>query len=883
MRLRPGKHSMHLQIGTLKSSPGRSRHNVLRLLLLAALLLSGAGDNLSQQKEQEHLEAGKTSLAAGRLEDAIREFDKALNLNPALSEAHFYLGEAHSRAGDWDNAILHARRATDLSPKSPAYRNQLAMIFVQQKRYKEALPEVLKAIELRPAKFLEFYYFNLAGIYRSLLRTDEALRAYERVLGIAPNFYPAHVAAGEIYLERHLLEKATQELALAASLEPKQARPYYLLGLTKTQAGKHSEALEAFRKALELNPSDHRIHYNVGMSLKLLGQQEEARKHLELFRTLLAKSTEQEYRELQLEVSGRTDLQGSEEGPAVRSVPNSGDNQQPTTKGDRMVAGPVEFFNVASEAGVQFRHINGATPEKYMPETMGSGCMFLDYDDDGWIDIFLVNSGSLVDRKLVATSHHALYHNNGDGSFRNVTEQAHLNQKGSGYGMGACAADYDNDGHMDLYVTNFGPNVLYRNNGNGTFSDVTKEANVSLSSWSSSCAFADIDKDGDLDLFVVNYVDFSVANNKYCGSHVKGLRSYCHPNVYRGLPNVLYRNNGNRTFTEITKEAGVYTLAGKGLGVAFGDYDNDGWPDIYVANDSVLNFLYHNQGNGTFVEVGLSAGVAVDENGLAEAGMGADWGDFNNDGLLDVYVTNLNLEMHTLYRNNGSGLFSDVTSLTGIGEPSLPFVGFGTAFLDYDNDGSLDAVSANGHILDNVSMSSEITTYAQRKLLFHNRGNATFKEVGLGAGPGFALEKVGRGLAVGDIDNDGDLDLLINNCNQAADLLRNAGGTGNNWLVVKTVGAQSNRDGIGTRIVLKAGERTQIREVKAGSSYQSQNDLRVHFGLGKETRVDRLELHWPSGTVDVLENLKVNELLTVREGGRITRHGPYLKRHLFRT
>ena len=868
--------AVNCTVGKPRPRPGIG---VPRLLLLAASLLSGGGDHLSQQKEQGLLEAGKASLAAGRVQEAIREFDEVLNVNPSFPEAHFYLGEAHSQAGDWDKAILHTRRAIELSPKSPAYRNQLAMIFVQQKRYKDALPEILRAIELKPANFLEFYYYNLAGVYRSLLRMDEALRAYERVLSIAPKFYPAHVAVGELYLERHQLEKATQELTLATLLDSKQPRAYYLLGLARAQAGKHSEALEAFRKALDLDPSDHRIHYNLGMSLKLLGQEEEANKEFELFRASQARTTEQEYRDLQLEVSGRTDLKGREDGKTTGPVPTKGENQRTARKVESAVTGEVAFFNVASEAGVQFKHVNGATPEKYMPETMGSGCLFFDYDNDGWIDIFLVNSGSLADPKLAETAHHALYHNNGDGSFRNVTEQAHLDRKGSGYGMGACAADYDNDGHVDLYVTNFGSNVLYRNNGNSTFSDVTKEANVGSSSWSSSCAFADIDKDGDLDLFVVNYVDFGVANNKYCGSHVKGLRSYCHPNVYRGLPNVLYRNNGNGTFTDITKEAGVYTLAGKGLGVAFGDYDNDGWPDIYVANDSVLNFLYRNQGNGTFVEVGLTAGVAVDENGLPEAGMGTDWGDFNNDGLLDLYVTNLNLEMHTLHKNSGGGLFRDVTLQTGIGEPSLAFVGFGTAFLDYDNDGNLDVVSANGHILDNVGMSSENTTYAQRKLLFHNSGNSTFKEVGLSAGPGFGLEKVGRGLAVGDIDNDGDLDLLVNNCNQTADLLRNVSSTGNNWLLIKTVGTRSNRDGIGTRLVLKAGELTQIREVKAGSSYQSQNDLRVHFGLGKASRVDRLELRWPSGTVDVLENIKTNQLLTVREGGQITRHGPHPRKH----
>jgi hypothetical protein len=441
--------------------------------------------------------------------------------------------------------------------------------------------------------------------------------------------------------------------------------------------------------------------------------------------------------------------------------------------------------------------------------------------------------------------------------------------------MGACAADYDNDGQEDLYLTNFGSNVLYHNNGDGTFSDVTEKAGVGFSSWGSSCAFADIDHDGYLDLFVVNYVDFAINNNKFCGSLVEGLRSYCHPNVYRGLPNVLYRNNGDGTFTDITLAAGVFSHAGKGLGIAFGDYNNDGWSDIYVANDSVANFLYRNLGNSTFSEVGLSAGVAVDENGLPKAGMGTDWGDFDNDGLLDIYVTNLNSQTNTLYRNNGGGLFTDVTWQAGLGEPTLPFVGFGTAFLDYDNDGHLDIVVANGHILDNVSQSRDNITYAQRNLLFRNEGNGTFKEIGLSAGPGFGLEKVSRGLAVGDIDNDGDLDLLINNCNQTADLLRNDNHTKNHWLLIKTVGTKSNRDGIGTRLTLTANGVTQIREVKAGSSYQSQNDTRTHFGLGKASSVDRLELRWPSGTLDALKDLTADQIVTVREGEGIIGTGPY--------
>ncbi len=529
----------------------------------------------------------------------------------------------------------------------------------------------------------------------------------------------------------------------------------------------------------------------------------------------------------------------------------------------------VLFQEVTMQAGIHFQHINGATPEKYFPETMGSGALFFDYNNDGWPDIFFVDGGSLVDAGLAHQARSRLYRNNGDGTFADVTEQSGI--RNLGYGMGACAADYDNDGWVDLYITNFGRNVLYHNNGDGTFTDVTEKAGVGLRSWSTSCAFADVDNDGHVDLFVVNYVDFGLTNNKYCGDPVQNVRMYCHPNVYNGLPNVLYHNNGDGTFTDVTKKAGLYTTAGKGLGVVFGDYNNDGWMDIFVANDSVPNFLYQNQGHGTFKEVGFLAGAAVNANGRPGAGMGTDMADYDNDGLLDIFVTHLDMEANTLYHNIGQGIFEDATFQTGLGEPSLPFVGFGTALFDYDNDGYLDLAVANGNVLDNATYFRDNATYAQRKLLFHNEGNGTFKEIGLGSGPGFALRKVGRGLAVGDFDNDGNLDLLITNNGQTADLLRNDGGNRNHFLMVRTIGTKSNRDGIGARLKLTVGSTTQVREVKAGSSYLSQNDMRVHFGLGQATRADRLEVRWPSGRVDVLENLEANQFLTLQEGGGIVR------------
>ncbi len=539
------------------------------------------------------------------------------------------------------------------------------------------------------------------------------------------------------------------------------------------------------------------------------------------------------------------------------------------TQAPRTPNSQIVFQDVTTRAGIHFQHTNGATPEKYMPETMGSGGLFFDYNNDGWPDIFLVDGGSLKDPQTARRARSVLYRNNGDGTFTDVTDQSGI--KNSGYGMGACAADYDNDGWVDLYLTNFGQNVLYHNNGNGTFTDVTQKAGVGLNSWSTSCAFADVDKDGYVDLFVVNYVDFGLENNKYCGDHIHNVRAYCHPNVYNGLPNRLYHNNGDGTFSDVTRQAGLYTTAGKGMGVVFGDYDNDGWIDLFVANDSVPNFLYRNQGNGTFKEMGFLAGAAVNGNGQPGAGMGTDMGDFENHGLLGIFVTHLDLQSNTLYRNLGRELFQDATFETGVGEPSLPFVGFGTAFFDYDNDGYPDLAVANGDVLDNASYFRDSATYPQRNLLFHNEGNGTFKEVGLASGPGFALVKVSRGLVVGDYDNDGHLDLLITNNGQTADLLRNQGGNSNNSLLVRTVGTKSNRDGIGARLRLTVGSATQIREVKAGSSYLGQNDMRAHFGLGRASRADRLEVRWPSGTVDLLENIEANQILTIQEGRGIVR------------
>ncbi len=526
------------------------------------------------------------------------------------------------------------------------------------------------------------------------------------------------------------------------------------------------------------------------------------------------------------------------------------------------------FVNIAARAGVDFRHVNGASAVRYLPEIMSGGGLFFDYDNDGWQDIFLVDGGSMVDPPAASRARHRLFRNRGNGSFEDATAASGITHRQ--YGMGACAADYDNDGFTDLYITNVGPNTLYHNSGGKSFVDVTRAAGVGSSSFGASCAFADFDRDGYVDLFVVNYVDARLDNNVFCGDAAAKLRVYCHPLNFAPLASVLYHNNGNGTFSDISQKAGIGQHRGNGLGVVVGDYDDDGWPDIFVANDTTPNFLYHNEGAGVFKEVALSSGVSVAADGRPRAGMGTDFGDYDNDGRLDLFVTNHELETHTLFRNLGRGLFAETTTESGVGVETLPYVGFGTQFFDYDNDGDLDLAIVNGHVMNDSGHFRPGSKEAQRKLLFRNEGGGRFKEVGRTAGPGFAVEAVGRTLAAGDIDNDGALDLLVTNNGGPAELLRNGGGSGNNAVLLKLVGTRSNRGAIGARVRLTAGASTQLREIKAGSSYLGESDLRVHFGLGAATEISRIEIRWPSGATELLQNTPANGILTISEGKGIT-------------
>jgi enediyne biosynthesis protein E4 len=536
---------------------------------------------------------------------------------------------------------------------------------------------------------------------------------------------------------------------------------------------------------------------------------------------------------------------------------------------------PVTFVDVARSAGIVFQHDNAASGEKYLIETMGSGCGWIDYDQNGLLDLYLANGAATHAYIPKQPLRGALYRNNGDGTFTDVTKSAGVGADGL-FGMGVAVGDYDNDGYPDLLVLGYGRSILYHNNGNGTFSDVTARAGVgNPGRWASSAAWFDYDNDGHLDLVIANYVDWSPEGNFYCGDHGPGMRSYCHPDDFQGEPPTLYHNNGDGTFTDVSKPSGLGIKGSNGLGVVTFDYDNDGWQDIFIANDHMPNFLFHNNRDGTFREVGYAAGVAVSADGQFEAGMGTDAADIANNGRMDLLVTHLDMQLARLYQNLGDQTFDDATLRSKLGYATYHMSGFGTRFMDYDNDGARDIFMANGHVLDNIQRYRSDARSAEPKLMFRNNGHGIFENVSDRLGMDFRLPRVSRGAAVGDFDNDGDLDILVSNNGEPPQLLRNDGGNANHWLELLLIGTKSNRDGVGARVRLTAGDLILYEQKKGGMSYQSAQDPRLHFGLGLRSIADSVEILWPSGTVTRLTRLKSDQIIAVKEGvGIIERSFP---------
>ncbi len=534
----------------------------------------------------------------------------------------------------------------------------------------------------------------------------------------------------------------------------------------------------------------------------------------------------------------------------------------------------VSFVNIARSAGLTHKTIYGdERKNKYLLETTGCGVAWFDYDNDGWLDLFFVNGARLSGLPKGQEPTTRLYRNNRNGTFADVTKQAGLAR--SGWGQGVCIGDYDNDGFDDLFISYYGKNALYKNNGNGTFADVSEKAGVAgtKTRWGAGGAFVDYDKDGDLDLFVANYIDLDLktAPTPETGPCLyKGTMVACGPPGLEGGKNILYRNNGDGRLTDVSDKSGVTKAFGTyGLGVVVADFDNDGWPDIYVANDSSPSALYHNNKDGTYTDIGVEVGAAYSSDGKPQAGMGVGVGDYDGDGLLDIFKTNFSGDTSTLYRNLGlkSGLltFDDVTFTSGIGV-NTRWLGWGCGFVDFDNDGWLDIFLVNGHVYPEVERLETEAGYPQRKVLYRNLRNGNFKDITEQIGGPLIEPTASRGCAFGDFDNDGDIDVVINPVNDFPVLLRADSTTSNSWISIKAIGAKSNRTGVGARIKIVAENKTQIDEVRSGGSYYSQNDLRVHFGLGKATKVKTIEVRWPSGVVDTLSDVAVNRVIYIKEG-----------------
>ena len=545
--------------------------------------------------------------------------------------------------------------------------------------------------------------------------------------------------------------------------------------------------------------------------------------------------------------------------PAQDPAPKASDNSK-----------LANFVDIAEKAGLTATNVfGGVETKKYIIETTGTGVAIFDYDNDGWPDIFIVNGTTLEGFPPDQAPTNHLYHNNHDGTFTDVTAKAGLTA--TGWGQGVCTGDYDNDGWEDLYVTYFGKNRLYHND-HGVFTEVAEKAGVAGSgkAWGTGCAFVDYNRDGRLDLIVANYVDFNLSATPVPGQGNscvwKGVPVMCGPRGLPGSKNILYENLGNGTFADVTANAHIDRTNGHyAFSISTFDFDDDGWPDIYIACDSAPSILYHNNHDGTFTDVAVMAGVSFNEDGREQAGMGTTIADYNGDGRLDIFKTNFSDDTPTLYRNDGDGIFSDVTFAAGLGTHTQ-YLGWGTMFLDFDNDSWPDLILANGHVYPEVDKFHLGSGYMEPRLLYHNNGNGTFTDISAAAGPGITTPTSARGLAVGDFWNDGQLSVVINNVYAKPSLLVNTLRSGNHWIEFKTVGTRSNRDGIGAKITLKMGKRTLVDEVRSGSSYISQNDLRVHFGLGATDKIEAVQVRWPSGLVENFDHLSVDAIHILKEG-----------------
>jgi Flp pilus assembly protein TadD len=774
------------------------------------------------RQTQQQITPGERLRRAGALFDqrrfaeAAEEARAVRELDPKLRQAWRLSGLSLQLAGRAPEAEREFVSALELFPDDPELWFYLARVQYLQSSLKAAESSARRALQLQP---------DHANAHTQLAMTLEALNDYP----VALDHYRRGVELGQ-----KLQRPPTLPLVYAANL---------LVKLNRVE-----EALDYLTRAANIDPQSSEIRLTRGRALERLGRLAEAEK--EYNRAATNDASGQARAALERLRAGATGNRGAGKPASSLAL--------------------IRFRNVAEQARLDFVLSNDASPRKYQVETMSGGVAAFDYDNDGWTDVYFVNGAELPAMKKSSPKFwNRLYRNNRDGTFVDVTEKAGV--KGEGYSMGVAATDYDNDGDQDLFVAGVNRNILFRNDGKGRFDDVTEKAGLTGvdpqrgKMWAVASAWLDYDNDGDLDLFVANYCKWTPESDPYCGATKEGWRTYCFPDRYEGLPNQLFRNNGDGTFADVSSQSGVAKHIGKGMGVAFADYDEDGFVDVFVANDTLPNFLFRNNGRGGFEEVGLTAGVAVNDSGRPVSSMGVDFRDYDNDGSPDLIVSALEGETYPLFRNLGKGFFADATWQSGLGAETVKRSGWGLGLFDFNNDGFKDLFTANAHVNDNIELYNN-QTYRQPNSVYAGAGGGAFLEASREAGADFQIKRAHRGCAFADFDNDGRVDVVTTSLNEPVELFRNESARESHWLAIKLIGVKSNRDGIGAKIKLvRADGDVQFNQITTSAGYASSSDLRAHFGLGEKKNVKLIEIRWPSGATQRLKEVAADRLITVTE------------------
>lgn len=775
---------------------GRRCWKALRAGLVALALLTATA------WAQDYLRTASQLYQKRDFLGAADNFEKYLRSKPGDAQARMMLGVCRQQSGDFNAAAAAFQRVADHQPKNTEARFFLALAQFSSGRYDEAGTNARSAIQLGGATAPAHHLLGM--VLEELNDPEQALAQYETALRADETLIDADLSAGNVLLK----------------------------------LGRPVEGLDHFRAVVRRNPSLAEAHYHLARAQADLGQWTEAESSLE--KTLQLRDHPQ----------ARSLLARVRSGELTAAA-------QPKSAADRVPE--IRFRNVARQAGLDFVLANHPTPQKFLVETMAGGVAAFDYDGDGRTDIFFTNGAETPSlAKRGAKYSNRLYRNLGGMRFRDVTAQAGLG--GEGFSIGAAAADYDNDGDADLFVAGVRGNHLYRNNGDGTFEDVTAQAGVAGGEWSVAAGWLDYDRDGLLDLFVVNYLDWSPSLDRYCGDNEAKVRTYCHPKYFQGLPNRLYRNLGDGRFEDVSESSGIAAHIGKGMSVAFADYDHDGFVDIFVTNDTEPNFLFHNLGNRRFEEAGLEAGVALTADGKTVSAMGADFRDYDNDGLEDLIFTALAGETFPVFRNQGGGVFQDTTYASQVGRLSARLSGWSIGLFDFNNDGWKDLFTANAHVTDNIEQFSS-DTYRQPNAVWANTGSGGFKDASAASGPDFQTPRAHRGGAFADFNNDGKIDVVVTSLGEAAELWENVSPGQAHWLRLRLEGATSNRDGIGARITI--GD--QHNQMTTAVGYASSSHAGVHFGLGETRVIPKIEILWPSGVTQVLEQVEADRVLRVKE------------------